>query len=367
MSAAAPLLAALARLQPLVDAHAAAQERAGHLAPEVMAALHAERLVRLWLPAELSGEQLPLPDALHVFEAASAIDGATGWMVTIGTGGNLFAGYLAPPVAAEVFGPADALIAGSGSVSGTARREAGRYIATGYWRYASGAHHATWFTANCEVVREDGTTFVRAMTMPASAVRIHRGWDAFGMRATGSVEFSVEELVVPESHTFSVFDDPPTLPDPIYRFPFVAVAQLSFAAVALGTARHVLALFTASAGYGPQAIGQPDASVLPRLAEARATLESAANWFHAVAGRAWEEFLAADALSPASLDRVTLASTFATGAAVRAADLLWAVAGTRPVLAESAVGRAWRDLHVVSQHALLSPRTASSLSALFDA
>ncbi|MCC7366479.1 MAG: hypothetical protein IT303_19130 [Dehalococcoidia bacterium] len=367
----AEVIAVLDAAAPLIRQHAAAQERAHRIAPEVVEALHAARLLRLWLPAELDGDDLDLPGALAVFEAASRIDGATGWAVTIGTGGNVFAGFLAPDVAAEVFGPPDAVIAGSGKPSGTARPEGDAYRVSGRWGYASGAHYATWFTANCVVegaTAPDGGPLIRAIAMPAAAITLEDDWDAFGMAGTGSVTFAVSELRVPRSHSFSLFEGPPVLPSPIYRFPFAGVAELSFGAVALGTARHAIEAFVELAAArpgpaeGPSRLDEPATRI--RLAEAEAALRSARSWFFETAGAAWAEFTAVGALTPQAEAAVTLASVHAAQSAVRAADLLYGVAGTSPVLARSGFGRAWRDTHVVSQHVMLSPQAYDRLGGV---
>src|SRR4051812_23260818 len=143
------LLAAVQVVAPVVTSAAAEADRAGRYPAHVIDALTAQRLFRLWIPRSLGGDELPLPASLEVFEAASRLDGAAGWLVTIGTGGGLFAAQFDEETAREIFGPPEALIAGSGAPCGTAVRSKDGYRVEGRWGYASGAHHATSFTANC--------------------------------------------------------------------------------------------------------------------------------------------------------------------------------------------------------------------------
>src|SRR5690606_31364514 len=154
----------------------------------------------------------------------------------------------APDLSARaVFGPSDAVIAGSGAPDGRAERVPGGYRVQGRWRYASGAPYATTFTANCIVTRggepvrgDDGEPLVRAMAFPRDAVEIVETWDAAGMRATSSHDFRVEDVFVPESMSFSVFMDAPREPGPLYRLPFQVLTELPVLAVAIGIARHAL-------------------------------------------------------------------------------------------------------------------------------
>src|SRR5690606_35846171 len=190
------LLYELDDIRRLVGARAEEPDGRSALADDVVRALVQHRLSRLWIPRRYEGLELGLPDALEIYQAAARIDGSFGWAVMIGAGGGLFAAYLDEPSARAVFGPSDAVIAGSGAPDGRAERVPGGYRVQGRWRYASGAPYATTFTANCIVTRggapvrgDAGEPLVRAMAFPRDAVEIVETWDAAGMRATSSHDF----------------------------------------------------------------------------------------------------------------------------------------------------------------------------------
>jgi alkylation response protein AidB-like acyl-CoA dehydrogenase len=197
------------------------------------------------------------------------------------------------------------------------------------------------------------------MAFPPSAVEIVENWEVLGMRGTGSHDFRVAPTFVPVSHTFSVFTDEPREPGPLYRFPFGSIAQLSFGPVALGIARHALELFEAMAAEKPvYGSGQPLASspqVQAVMAEARVTLDSASAWFYAAADGAWDAVCAGETLDDAATETVRLASVHAAQASARAADLVFGLSRTSVIRDGDPLGRAWRDVHVVRQHAALSP------------
>ena len=350
-------------LRPPVDAHAAEGDRNRRLPNVVADGIVANRLYRLWIPRPFDGEELDLLDSLRVFEAAAQIDGAFGWAVTIGVGGALFAPLLPEATARAIYAPADALIAGSGTPSGEAERVPSGYHVRGRWKYASGAHQATWFTASCRVMRKGvqvldaaGEPLLRAVAVPRESVRIHETWDTLGMRGTGSHDFEMDCLV-PEAHTFDAFGQP-SLPGPLYRFPFLSIAEASFASVALGVAAHFLELFrelaaTKRSQDGALLGGHPAVTVA--MAEATVALEAARLGFFAAVGRAWATMLAGEAVTEAQSDAVRHSAAFASQTAVGVSDRLYAYAGMSPLAMESTLGRAWRDLHTVSQHVLLSP------------
>ena len=169
-------------MAPLVAADAARSEREARTTPPVAERIIDAGLWRLYLPRSVDAPELDLVPALEVFEAASRIDGSFGWAVTIGSGGGLFAGALEPATAAEIFGSREALIAGSGKPGGTAKPVDSGYLAGGRWNFASGAHYATFFTANCILEGErpadggDGPV-IRAMAFPAGEVEIIETWE----------------------------------------------------------------------------------------------------------------------------------------------------------------------------------------------
>ena len=364
VNAATPYLDALDAMAPLVASEAGRAEREARMTAPVVERIVEAGLFRLWVPRSVDAPELPLPSALEVFEAASRIDGSFGWAVTIGTGGGLFAAFLEPATAAEVFGPREAVIAGSGSPRGTAKPVDSGYLAGGRWAFASGAHYATWFTANCVLEGErradsDGGPVIRAMTFPASEAEIIETWEPAGMRGTGSHDFQVGSSLVPFRRTFSVFDDTPCEPGPLYRYPFASIAEISFGAVGLGIGRHAIDEFMALAGshrslYSGELLRDRQA-VRARLGEAEALVSSARAWFYEVARSSWETVVRGDALSVDEAARVALASTHATASAARACQLLYEAAGSASLAAGSPLARAWRDVHALTQHAAVSP------------
>lgn len=357
------LLEAVESVLPLVRDGAEASETAGRISDEVLAAFYDKRLFRLFIPRDLDGEEVDLPTALNVFERLSSADGATGWTVMIGAGAGLFAGFLARDVAREIFLEPKAVIAGSGAATGIARRSGDGYQVSGRWAYASGAHHATWFTANC-VVEDAGSAdaelapLIRSIAVPAADVEIFETWSVTGMRGTGSDDIGIADAFVPLSHTFSATEDAPRAPGPLYRFPFYSLAELSFAAVSLGIARHALSDFADMARskrpMGTADILAKDSDVQSRFAKAEAAVSSARAFVFEAAQGAWRTVENGDSLSRRERALVRLASVDAVHRCSGAVDVLYARAGMTPLFSSSSFGRAWRDAHAVSQNMVVS-------------
>src|SRR5690606_40743219 len=118
-------------LRALIGDEALYADRFAALSERVTSRLIRHRLFRLWIPRCYDVLELALCDALTIYHAAARIDGSLGWAVMIGAGGGLFAAFLEPESAREIFGPEAAVIAGSGAPDGRAERVPGGYRARG--------------------------------------------------------------------------------------------------------------------------------------------------------------------------------------------------------------------------------------------
>ncbi|MDG6778926.1 hypothetical protein QCB44_09420 [Thiomicrorhabdus sp. zzn3] len=351
------LLDSVSALLPFIKQAAAESEQLGHLRNDVLEALFEQRLFRLFIPQTYNGEPTDLLTALRVFELVASADGATGWLVMIGAGGGLFSGFIEDVAAREIFAPERAVIAGSGTPSGMATTTVNGFNVSGRWAYASGAHHATWFTANCQI---DGNgNEITAVAVPADQVTIHNTWSVFGMQATGSHDFSIDAVAVTKAYTFSLANEP-LLDDPIFRCPLETLASLSFASVAIGIAQHALTAFSefAQHKYLP-ACSQPlaeDADVQQRCDRAHRLIFSARDRLYQLAEEVWKQAENGHNPEEALRHQVQQAGVDMVQDCLTAIDLLKARAGMMAVFNDSAFGRAWRDLHTLSQHAFVTPK-----------
>jgi len=336
------------------------EETAGRLTREILDYIYEAKLFKLFVPEELNGLMLPLPEALRVFERASWIDGSFGWLVTIGSGGGFFSATLPPEQSKQLFGGANAVVAGSGHANGIARMVEGGYMVSGQWKYCSGSTYASLFTANCRIegkTGEDGG--VRSFALRPDQVRVIRDWNSFGLKATESHSISVKDAFVPAERTFDIAG---TLhyDDPIFRYPFVAFAQTSFAAVSLGICRHFLeeARFFAAERQADWANTRPQRlnALVNAVEEQEASLEKAAARFYETVERTWAEFLEGGCImSEAHQHEVGEVCQTLARSTLEYAHIIFPLLGMAVLMEDHLMNRIWRDLHTVTQHSVLVP------------
>lgn len=353
-------------LTPMVRAHAGEADRLTRLPDAVVQELRSLGLFKLWVPQRYGGFELALVDTLRIYEAAGRVDGSFGWAVMIGAGGGLFAAYLDPAAASEIYAPSHAVIAGSGVPDGRAEQVTGGYRVSGRWRYASGAHYASTFTANCVITRAGqpvldthGKPLIRAMAFTPAQVTIHEAWDTTGMRGTGSHDFSVQETFVPQQRSFSLFTDASREQGPLYRLPFGVLTELPIAAVGLGVARHALDAFAALAQHKRCPGSDMPLAAHPltqaRFSQSDARIRLLQTGIHALAARTWQSALANRPLSPHELQEITTSCALCLADLQRAVFDLVNLAGMNAIMQDSEFARAWRDLQTLAAHVSVSP------------
>jgi alkylation response protein AidB-like acyl-CoA dehydrogenase len=367
------LLARLEELTVIFRDSAAEGDRLARLPQYVVRALVQHGLFRLWVPKRCAGFELDLPEALQIYTAAARLDGSIGWSVMIGSGGGLFAAYLDSATASSIYARPEAVIAGSGAPDGRARRERGGYRVSGCWHYASGAHYATTFTANCLVMEgaklvlgADGKPLIRAMAFETPQVAILPAWDPTGLRGTGSDDFEVRDAFVPENRSFSLLEAPRES-GPLYRLPFQVMTELPVTAVAVGIARHALDEFASLARVKKiSASGDlllHDPVVQAAFSTGHATWQLAKSSLEALAHKAWDAARAHQALSRQALAEITSACTYNVMRLRIAIGELMALAGMAATQPESELVRAWRDLQALAAHGSISPRHLGTTGA----
>jgi len=291
-----------------------------------------------------------------VIETIAAADASTAWCLGQGGGCCFAAAYLAPDAAQEVFGDRRAVLAWGPGPGARAVVVPGGFRLSGTWIFASGSHHATWLGGHAAVVDADGTRRgERTLLFPRAAAEFAAVWNVVGLRATGSDSYRVDDLFVPAA--FGLLRDRPAerrLDRPLYRFTTNAIYGASFASVAMGVARAMLAaLMDLARGKVARAESRTlseSTAVQREVGQAEARLRAGRLLLHDALAQAWREACGEAELIPLdSRIAIRLAATHAIGEATKVADMAYHVAGGTAVFAANPFERRFRDIHAVTQ------------------
>jgi len=339
----------------LIRKHAREAEQLGALHPEVLALIYEQQWFRSLVPQRFGGLAWPLPMVVRLEEELARADGSVGWTVTLCSGAGWFAGFFPPGDLSGLFSNPRLCIAGSGMAAGRAERlPGGGFRISGRWGYASGATHAMAFTANCvvwangaQVLGDDAQPLVRPFLFLREEVRVQDDWRAVGLAATGSHGFAVSGLEVPAERCFVIDGAMAADASPLYRYPFLPLAEATLAVNSCGMAFHFLDCFEELFGRRKEhlpAAAAEEAALM--LARGRGELTGVREEFYTALDRSWAAAGQFDAVSRTSH---SLAAT-----ARQWVDKLYPLAGLGAARVDSEINRVWRDLHTASQHPLLA-------------
>ena len=355
-------------LAPLFTANAADNEARGSLNDATIAALRDGGFLGMWVPRCFGGAEAWPTQALEVIEALCYGDASAGWVlmaaqVAMGSA----AAYLPPDTAKQLFGAAHPIIAGQGAPNGRADVVPGGFRLTGRWRYGSGLLHAEYIHTG-GLVFENGTQRalpgtdrpdVRIFILPVREAELLGNWDVLGLRATGSVDYAITDVFVPEEYTHLQSADIARSGGDLYRLTITGIGGICHTGFALGTGRRMLDELAAVARSDE---GRP--SVLPQrgggesfhdqFGAAEARLRSA----RAFAYEAWRDVEATLKRGKPPTTRQTtlcrLALNHATTSIAEVCNFAYSWGGG-VALRYGTLQRCFRDMHSGTQHVTTSP------------
>jgi alkylation response protein AidB-like acyl-CoA dehydrogenase len=357
-----------------------------------------------WLktPAELGGTPLPPVEFCDVIEELAYVDTSTAWAAMIGAGCNgLAGGWLPEAGARRIFGPGQAgapagvagaarpVIAGQLAPRGTGHRVAGGYLVTGRWGFSSGIVHADWLigafkpdgagsgdtasgdTASGDtasggtVAGESGesgaaeTGFGRMVVflVPKTHAEVIDNWHVAGLQGTGSLDFSVDGIFVPEELTYDLGIAAVRGGD-LFRLGLPAFVSNEVPPLAIGLARRALDDMTDLATHTARFPGGPTVSERPvfhkELGRAETRIRAARAVHREAMAAAWEAAVAGTVPGEELQLALTTASVFAVETCAEVVTDLFRYGGGRVLALANPMQRHLRNVLAARQHLALS-------------
>ncbi len=356
-------------------------EEQGFVSQDLADRIAKSGLYRLCNPVDYGGMGRSPVDYAGVTEYLARFDGSTAWVVFIGITSALSVCALPEETAKDLMlSDKEAITAGVFAPMGRAvaceQDGVKGYRLTGQWQWGSGSRNAAYISGGGFITDEagellelgNGAPDQRSFFMRAKDVELLDTWHVSGLKGTGSTDFRVRDLFVPENMTFGALRQ--EIPnDPIHVFPIFAFLGVGIAAVTLGLARAAIdELLSFAAAKTPQ--GSSKALALKpathkKVAEAEADLRSARLFFYDSIGRTWDKAQSGEVPSVEDRRDIRLSTTHAAQAAARVIDSMYTLAGGTSVYLKSPLQRHFRDVHVATQHMMVSEATLELIGRLF--
>jgi alkylation response protein AidB-like acyl-CoA dehydrogenase len=239
----------------------------------------------------------------------------------------------------------------------------GGYRVSGRWGFTSGSQHTRWLCGNCMVQENgetklgpDGNPELKFLWFNSDQYTLIDTWDTLGLRASGSGDFEVKDVFVPEDRfvmgqtTKSAYNDAT-----IFQTRIGLLLSSTFASVAIGIAREALAAFIELSGSKkPRQSNKTLAefeSVANTIGRAEAKIMASHYYLHnAMCVNLWQAALEGRGDDEDRAIECYYSSAFAAQNCNEAVQMLLEAAGGTGVYRKSPLERCFRDVHTAAQH-----------------
>src|SRR5499433_339503 len=350
-------------------------EREQRLPKPLVEQFHAAGFYSLVRPRELGGLQADPLTYLRVIERLAEGAGSVGWNVCNNNIAQLVSLGLPDEGIREIYGHAsEVAIAGTAvQGGGHAVPVEGGYRVTGRWPFGTGCQESGWMLASFQILdggeprrSPDGTSvYWRGVFARSEAQIVEGSWDVSGLRATGSFDWTLDNVFLPERRTMPQIGIPlenqwARWPALTYQLPVQCWVGPHHSAVITGIARAGLDALIELAG-GKQPRGRPvgllcdSPQVQDAVGRADAILNAGRANRSAMITELWNTIAAGEETTLEQRARCRLAASYTADSAREAMDLAYRHGGSTSFKRESRLAECWRDLHTVGQTVTLAP------------
>ncbi|MEV5727883.1 MULTISPECIES: acyl-CoA dehydrogenase family protein [Streptomyces] len=347
---------------PVLRERAADIEAARRLPGDVVDLLRRGGVFRAAVPKDRGGPELTSMQQTELIETLATGDVSTAWCAMIGMDSGIYAGYLEEPAVREFYDRLDTPNSGWIHPQGRAERVPGGYRVTGHWRFGSGSTHCEVLVAGCQVFKDgrpepDPVTgdpvHWRVMVARPDQYEIVDTWHTTGLAGSGSCDYRVTDLFVPEEHSFSF--RVPRRTGPLHATPDAILRKMS--GVPLGMARaaidHVRELARTRVDRESGTPWAESARVRSTLARAEMELAAARASVYTSLEEQWAALERGDETTARQRTATALARyhAFRTGRTI-VSTLFDLVGGSSIYRGSSPLDRWLRDANTMCQHAV---------------
>ena len=367
-------------LRDLTTEEAPKAERDRTMTARSVEALWDSGLMQRFNPAEAGGSEPSFAEMIDTWIEMAWQDGSLGWIgIANLPSAAACAAYLPAAGFAEVF-TAHAnrvTVGGQFFPNGMGATVDGGYRVTGAWNFGSGTGHAEYVaggfipTVDGEmVVGDDGIPPLLVAVIPRADIVFTDGWHVQGLKGTGSYDYNVTDVFVPESRVFELFTHAPQRGhSAAFKMGLIPITAAGHAAWALGVAKSMLD-DVAELAMTKVRMGD-DGALAKRATFQRGLAHHTAMW-KAARLLVQDTFAEAEVfvdgggeLTPMMRADLRVAATYATEASREVVQWAHLAAGTSAIREGTRLERAFRDLYTSTQHVFIGEKTYIDAASIY--
>ena len=367
-------------LRDLIADEAADCEQKRTLNDRTVDALWDSGLLHWCNPTEAGGSEPSFAEMIDTWIELAWQDGSLGWIgIANLPSAAACAAYLPDEGFNEVFvdNHNHITVGGQFFPNGVGETVHGGYRLTGAWNFGSGTGHSHYVAAGFiptvegeMVTGEDGIPPLLVAVIPRDEIVFTDGWHVQGLKGTGSFDYNVTELFVPERRTFELFCRTPRRGKAAaFKMGLIPITAAGHASWALGVAKSMLDDVTELAASKVR-MGD-EASLAHRTTFQRNLSHHTAMWRAArllvvtTFGDIERAVEGGETLSPTMRADMRVAATFATECSREIVQWAHLAGGTSAIREGSRLERAFRDMYTGTQHVFIGEKTYTDSARIY--
>ncbi|HTQ19284.1 acyl-CoA dehydrogenase family protein [Mycobacterium sp.] len=367
-------------MRDLVRAEAAESERLRTLTDAIVDEMWASGLMSAFNPVVAGGAEPSFAEMIETWIEMAWQDGSFGWIGIANLPSSFAAAaYLPDEGFAEVFTAHDNRVTMGGQFfpNGQGQTTDGGYRLSGSWSFGSGIGHSQYVAAGFFPMDNgemrwisEGIPDMQVAVLPRADVSFNDGWFVQGLKGTGSYDYSVADVFVPQYRTFPLFTrEPHRGTSAATRMGLMPVTAAGHASWALGVSKSMLddVAELAATKYRMSDM----AALASRPTFQKGLAQHVAAW-RAARLLVLDAFTTAEAavaagqeLTPTLRADMRAAANHATDTARSCAEWAHLVAGTTSIREGTRLERAFRDMYTGTQHAFISEKVAIDVAQVW--
>ena len=367
-------------MRNLVQEQAAESERIRTLAAPIVDEMWASGLMSSFNPAAAGGLEPSFTEMIETWIEMAWQDGSFGWVGIANLPSSFAAAaYLPDEGFAEVFTAHENRVTMGGQFfpNGQGTVVDGGYQLNGAWSFGSGTGHSEYVAAGFLPVDNgemrwisEGLPEMHVAVLPRDQVSFNDGWHVQGLKGTGSYDYGVTDVFVPQSRTFELFARRPHRgTSPATRMGLMPVTAAGHASWALGVAKSMLDDVQELAATKFRMSDMASLASRPTfqkgLAHHRAAWRAARLLVLDAFTTAEAAVGAGEDLTPGLRADMRVAAVYATDTARSCAEWAHLAAGTSSIREGTRLERAFRDIYTGTQHAFISEKVAIDVAQIW--
>jgi acyl-CoA dehydrogenase-like protein len=364
--------ALVASIADVVLAEAAASEAARTTTPPIVEAMWSSGLMTHMNPAEAGGNEPSFVEMIDTWIDMATLDGSFGWIGIANLPSSAATAALLPDEGfAEVFGGPDhhVTLGGQFFPNGQGIATDGGIRLSGAWNFGSGTGHSQYVAAgylpivNGEMVwASPGVPDMRVAIIPREEINFTDGWHVQGLKGTGSYDYDVRDLFVPDRRTYPLFAREGRGSSVALRIGLMPMTAAGHAGWVLGVAKSMLddveELATSKVRMGDVATFANRPTFQRGYTHHRAMWRAARLLVRDTFNEVEQAIAGGAELTAVMRADMRAAAVYATDASRVVGEWAHLASGTAAIREGGRLERAFRDLYTGTQHAFISEKVA---------